>query len=66
MTKESADCILLLKELLIVTLFESLHHMSRDSSVGISLGYGLDERGSWVRFPAGLGIFLFTPRPEQL
>jgi hypothetical protein len=33
---------------------------SRDSSVGIALGYGLDDRGSRVRFPAGLGIFLFT------
>jgi hypothetical protein len=26
---------------------------SRDSSVGIALGYGLDDRGSRVRFPAG-------------
>jgi hypothetical protein len=25
---------------------------SRDSSVGIALGYGLEERGCWVRFPA--------------
>jgi hypothetical protein len=33
---------------------------SRDSSVGIALGYGLDDRGSRVRFPAGLGVFLFT------
>jgi hypothetical protein len=33
---------------------------SRDSSVGIALGYGLDDRGFRVRFPAGLGIFLFT------
>jgi hypothetical protein len=30
--------------------------LSRDSSVGIALGYGL----GWFRFPAGLGIFLFT------
>jgi hypothetical protein len=30
---------------------------SRDSSVGIALGYGLDDWGSRVR---GLGIFLFT------
>jgi hypothetical protein len=29
--------------------------VSRDSSVGIALGYGLDERGSRVRFPAGAG-----------
>jgi hypothetical protein len=34
--------------------------MSRDSSVGIVLGYGLDYWGSRVRLPAGLGIFLFT------
>jgi hypothetical protein len=33
---------------------------SRDSSVGIALSYGLDDRGSRVRFSAGLGIFLFT------
>jgi len=25
-----------------------------------TLGYGLDDRGSRVRFPAGLGIFLLT------
>jgi hypothetical protein len=30
---------------------------SRDSSVGIALGYGLDGRGSRVRFPAGAGKF---------
>jgi hypothetical protein len=28
---------------------------SRDGSVGITLGYGLDERGSRVRFPTGAG-----------
>jgi hypothetical protein len=33
---------------------------SRDSSVGIALGYGLDDRGSRVRFPEGAGNFLFT------
>jgi hypothetical protein len=27
----------------------------RDSSVGIALGYGLDDRSSRVRFPAGAG-----------
>jgi hypothetical protein len=31
--------------------------MSRDSSVGIALGYGLDNRGSRVRFPAKAGNF---------
>jgi hypothetical protein len=30
---------------------------SRYSSVGIALGYGLDDRGSRVRFPAGTGNF---------
>jgi hypothetical protein len=30
---------------------------SHDSAVGIALGYGLDERGSRVRFPAGAGSF---------
>jgi hypothetical protein len=30
---------------------------SRDSSVGIELGYGLDDQGSRVRFPAGGGNF---------
>jgi hypothetical protein len=39
----------------IISLFKS-----RDSSVCIALGYGLDDRGSGVRFPAGLGIFLLT------
>jgi hypothetical protein len=28
---------------------------SRGSSVGIALGYGLDDRGSRVRFPVGAG-----------
>jgi hypothetical protein len=30
---------------------------SRDSSVGIALSYGLDGRGSRVRFPVGAGNF---------
>jgi hypothetical protein len=30
---------------------------SRDSSVGIAMGYGLDYRGSRVRFTAGDGNF---------
>jgi hypothetical protein len=33
---------------------------SRDSSVHIAMGYGLDDWSSRVRFPVGLGIFLFT------
>jgi hypothetical protein len=44
----------------ILHLTSHSQHDSRDSSVGIALGYGLDDRGSRVRFPAGAGIFLFT------
>jgi hypothetical protein len=31
--------------------------LSRDGSVGITLGYGMDDRGSRVQFPAGVGNF---------
>jgi hypothetical protein len=34
-----------------------LFQMSWDSSVGIALGYGLDDWGSRVQFPAGAGSF---------
>jgi hypothetical protein len=40
-------------------------HESRDSSVGIALGYRLDERGSRVRFPAGAGNFSFHRRVQN-
>jgi hypothetical protein len=36
---------------------KSWRYKSRDSSVGIALGYGLDDLGSRVRFPAGAGNF---------
>jgi hypothetical protein len=38
---------------------------SRDSSVGIVLGYGLDDRGSRVRFPAGDGNFSLHHRVQN-
>jgi hypothetical protein len=38
---------------------------SRDSSVGIALGYGLDDRGSGVRFPAGAGNFSLDHRVKN-
>jgi hypothetical protein len=38
---------------------------SRDSSVGIALGYGLDERGSRVRFPVGAGNFFLHHRVQN-
>jgi hypothetical protein len=38
---------------------------SRDSSVGIALGYGLDDRGSRVRFPAEAGNFSLHRRVQN-
>jgi hypothetical protein len=35
-----------------------MHYLwSRDSSVGVAVGYRLDDRGSRFRFPAGAGNF---------
>jgi hypothetical protein len=45
-------------------LFFSLFN-SRDSSVGIALGYGLDDRRSRVRFPAGAGNFYLHHRLQN-
>jgi hypothetical protein len=39
--------------------------MSRDSSVGIALGYGLGDRGSGVRFPARAGNFSLNNRVQN-
>jgi hypothetical protein len=38
---------------------------SRDGSVGITLGYGLDDRGSRFRFPAGAGNFFLHHRIQN-
>jgi hypothetical protein len=38
---------------------------SRDSSARIALGYGLDDRGSRVRFPAGAGDFSLHHRVQN-
>jgi hypothetical protein len=38
---------------------------SRDGSVGIALGYGLDDRGSRVRFPAGARNFSLHHRVQS-
>jgi hypothetical protein len=38
---------------------------SRDSSVGIALGYGLDCRGCRVRFPAEVGNFSLHHRVQN-
>jgi hypothetical protein len=39
--------------------------MSRDSSVGIALGYELDDRGSRVRFTMGAGNFSLHHRVQN-
>jgi hypothetical protein len=39
--------------------------MNRDNSVGIALGYGLDDRGSRVRFLAGAGNFALHHRVQN-
>jgi hypothetical protein len=38
---------------------------SRDNSVGIALGYGLDDRGSGIRFPAGAGNISLSHRVQN-
>jgi hypothetical protein len=46
--------------------FESLTNgESRDSSVGIALGYGRDDRVSRVRFPARAGNFSLHHRVQN-
>jgi hypothetical protein len=45
----------------IIIIFSS---KSRDSSVSIALGYGLDDQGSRVRFPAGAGNFSLRHRVQ--
>jgi hypothetical protein len=43
----------------------SLTFESRDSSVSIALGFGLEDRGSSVRFPAGDGNFSLHHRDQN-
>jgi hypothetical protein len=38
---------------------------SRDNSVGIALGYGLNDQSSKVRFPAGAGNFSLHHRIQN-
>jgi hypothetical protein len=45
--------------------FASYQSKSRDSSVGIALGCGLDDRGSRVRFPTGAGNFSLHHRVQN-
>jgi hypothetical protein len=43
----------------------NLRFQSRDSSVGIALGYGLDDRVSRVRFPTDAGNFYLHYRVQN-
>jgi hypothetical protein len=43
----------------------TIDNKRRDSSVGIALGYGLGDRGSRVRFPAGAGSFSLHHRVQN-
>jgi hypothetical protein len=45
-----------------MSILGSVH---RDISVGIALGYGLDDRGSRLRFPAGAGNFSLHHRVQN-
>jgi hypothetical protein len=49
----------------LVMLPESLIDKSRDTSVGIALGYKLDDWGSRVRFPAEAGNFSLHHRVQN-
>jgi hypothetical protein len=42
-----------------------LIHKSRDSSVGIATGYGLDDRGVGVRVPVGARFFSSPRCPDR-
>jgi hypothetical protein len=45
--------------------FKALFHVVRDSSVGIALGYGLDDRGSRIRFLERAGNFSLHHRVQN-
>jgi hypothetical protein len=49
----------------VLLFLNSAPRQSRDSSVGIALGYGLDDRGSKVRFPAVAGNFSLHQRVQN-
>jgi hypothetical protein len=49
-----------------ITVLYILPFMSRGSLVGITTGYGLDDRGITVRVPVGSRIFTSPYRPDRL
>jgi hypothetical protein len=52
----------------VYTTYKTLSNVqrSRDSSVGIATGYGLDDRGVGVRDPVESRIFSSPSRPDRL
>jgi hypothetical protein len=50
---------------LLINTYVSINSESPDSSVGIALGYGLDDRGSRVQLPAGAGNFSLHHRVQN-
>jgi hypothetical protein len=46
-------------------LFSPLHTGSRDSSVGMAIGYGLDDWRAGVQVPVGSKIFSSPRRPDR-
>jgi hypothetical protein len=68
-TNDVSDYINVLVRIVHIICYHPLGFMylckSRDSSVGIALDYGLDDRGSRVRLPAGAGNFSLHHRVQN-
>jgi hypothetical protein len=65
---EPAKCqevISVLRFIFCAFVFRKAYGESRDSSVGIALGYGLYDRGSRFRFPAAAGNFSLHLRVQN-
>jgi hypothetical protein len=62
-----ATCLahLIIIDSITLIIFGKAYKYNRDSSVGIALSYGLDDRGSRVRFPAGAGNFSIHHRVQN-
>jgi hypothetical protein len=48
-----------------INFYTYIDEKSRDSSVGIALGYGLKNRSSRVQFPVGAGNFTLHQRVQK-
>jgi hypothetical protein len=61
----SVEAVIVRSYTLKIIMFFHPHDKSRGISVGIALGYKLDDRGSRVRFPAGAGNFSLHHRVQN-